>query len=114
MLKTLEEPPPGTVIILVTQNEEQLLPTIRSRCQRIAFGPLDAASMREWWEREGPQVAAPDRAFVEAFAEGSPGMAARCAGRASTPHARSQRNITICSTNLWRRFSCTTPAAASF
>jgi hypothetical protein len=79
MLKTLEEPPPGTVIILVTQNEEQLLPTIRSRCQRIAFGPLDAVSMREWWEREGPQVAAPDRAFVEAFAEGSPGMAARCA-----------------------------------
>lgn len=80
MLKTLEEPPPGTVIVLVTQHEDRLLPTIRSRCQRVAFGPLDAASMREWWEREGPEVAAEDRAFVEAFAEGSPGMAARAAG----------------------------------
>jgi DNA polymerase-3 subunit delta' len=76
MLKTLEEPPAGTVIVLVTQQEDRLLPTIRSRCQRVAFGPLDPASMREWWEREGPK-AGDDRAFIEAFAEGSPGMAAR-------------------------------------
>ena len=79
MLKTLEEPPSGTVIVLVTQHEDRLLPTIRSRCQRVAFGPLDAASMREWWERDGPKFAAEDRAFAEAFAEGSPGMAARAA-----------------------------------
>jgi hypothetical protein len=32
--------------------------------------------MREWWEREGPK-AGDDRAFIEAFAEGSPGMAVR-------------------------------------
>lgn len=80
MLKTLEEPPSGTVIVLVTQQEDRLLPTIRSRCQRVAFGPLDAASMREWWEREGPEVPAEDRDLVEAFAEGSPGMATRAAG----------------------------------
>jgi DNA polymerase-3 subunit delta' len=79
MLKTLEEPPPGTVIILVTQHEERLLPTIRSRCQRIAFGPLDADAMRAWWEAQGPEVPAQDRAFVAAFAEGSPGMAVRAA-----------------------------------
>jgi len=79
MLKTLEEPPAGTVIILVTQHEERLLPTIRSRCQRIAFGPLDADAMRAWWEAQGPEVPAQDRAFVAAFAEGSPGMAVRAA-----------------------------------
>ena len=75
MLKTLEEPPPGTVIVLVTQHEDRLLPTIRSRCQRIGFGPLDHASMRAWWDRRGIEAAAADRAFAEAFAEGSPGMA---------------------------------------
>lgn len=40
LLKTLEEPPAGTRIILVTASEDRLLPTIRSRCHRIAFVPL--------------------------------------------------------------------------
>ncbi|MFO0961512.1 MAG: AAA family ATPase [Phycisphaerales bacterium] len=75
MLKTLEEPPAGTTIILVTQREDRLLPTIRSRCQRLGFGPLDAAAMARWWEREGPKVDAPTRAFADAFAQGAPGMA---------------------------------------
>jgi DNA polymerase-3 subunit delta' len=39
-LKTLEEPPPGSVIILVTSKASDLLPTILSRCQRINFRPL--------------------------------------------------------------------------
>lgn len=36
-LKTLEEPPPHAVFVLVTANEERLLETIRSRCTRIEF-----------------------------------------------------------------------------
>ncbi len=40
MLKTLEEPPPGTYIILVTQRLGDLLPTIRSRTQTVRFGLL--------------------------------------------------------------------------
>jgi DNA polymerase-3 subunit delta' len=39
-LKTLEEPPPNSVIILITSNPDSLLPTIRSRCQLIRFSPL--------------------------------------------------------------------------
>ncbi len=35
LLKTLEEPPAGVVIVLCADDEERLLPTIRSRCQRI-------------------------------------------------------------------------------
>ena len=46
---------------------------------RIAFGPLDADAMRAWWEAQGPDVPPQDRAFVAAFAEGSPGMAVRAA-----------------------------------
>jgi len=40
LLKTLEEPPPGSVIILVGTTLERQLPTIRSRCQTVRFGPL--------------------------------------------------------------------------
>lgn len=39
-LKTLEEPPPGTVLILTASDEERLLETIRSRCVRIRLGPV--------------------------------------------------------------------------
>ncbi len=39
-LKTLEEPPPDTVIILTTSKANSLLPTILSRCQRVAFNNL--------------------------------------------------------------------------
>ncbi len=39
-LKTLEEPPPNSVIILITSAPDTLLPTIRSRCQLIRFNAL--------------------------------------------------------------------------
>jgi len=39
-LKTLEEPPPGTVLILTATDDERLLDTIRSRCVRIRLGPV--------------------------------------------------------------------------
>ncbi len=39
-LKTLEEPPAGTILILTAADEERLLPTIRSRCSRIRLGPV--------------------------------------------------------------------------
>jgi DNA polymerase III subunit delta' len=40
LLKTLEEPPQNSLIVLVAPNAGVLLPTLRSRCLRIAFGPL--------------------------------------------------------------------------
>ncbi len=41
LLKILEEPPPYTTVILVTDKKNQLLPTILSRCQQIDFAPLE-------------------------------------------------------------------------
>ena len=40
LLKTLEEPPPQVMILLLTANEEALLPTIKSRCQRLMLRPV--------------------------------------------------------------------------
>jgi DNA polymerase III subunit delta' len=40
LLKTLEEPPPSAILILVTSYPDTLLATVRSRCRRLRFGPL--------------------------------------------------------------------------
>ncbi len=76
LLKTLEEPPAGTVIILVTSSEDRLLPTIRSRCQRIAFVPLPTDLVESFVKKHAPQLDDPARAWVARFADGSLGRAA--------------------------------------
>ena len=48
ILKTLEEPPPTTLIVLVTDQPYSLLGTIRSRCQTLRFAPVDAASIERF------------------------------------------------------------------
>jgi DNA polymerase-3 subunit delta' len=75
LLKTLEEPPAGTVIILVTSQEDRLLPTIRSRCQRAAFAALDESSMEAWLVRSGLATPPGMRPWVLSYAGGSPGVA---------------------------------------
>ncbi|MEA2545767.1 MAG: polymerase subunit delta [Chloroflexota bacterium] len=40
LLKTLEEPPSGVTIVLCADDEERLMPTVRSRCTRIRLGPV--------------------------------------------------------------------------
>ncbi|MHC5022775.1 MAG: DNA polymerase III subunit [Planctomycetota bacterium] len=75
LLKTLEEPPPQTYIILVTSRPDRLLPTIHSRCQHARFGRLDETAMRAWFDRAGLELAADERDWIEAAADGSPGTA---------------------------------------
>lgn len=45
LLKTLEEPPPNSVLILIGSSQQKQLPTIRSRCQIIRFQPLGEQSV---------------------------------------------------------------------
>jgi DNA polymerase-3 subunit delta' len=47
-LKTLEEPPPGNILILKVTEPLNLLPTIVSRCQQVPFQPLSAQDIRDW------------------------------------------------------------------
>ena len=52
LLKTLEEPSPHAVLILLTVAPSLLLPTIRSRCQSFRFRPLPAKTVRERLEKD--------------------------------------------------------------
>jgi DNA polymerase-3 subunit delta' len=72
LLKTLEEPPTGRVLILVTSKPFLLLPTVRSRCRRIRFGPIRSDILAEILERQGL-----DREKVSLTAGASGGSAAR-------------------------------------
>jgi DNA polymerase III delta prime subunit len=56
-LKTLEEPTPGTLIFLTTASTAGMLPTILSRCQRIAFEPLPEAELIEILRTVAPEQA---------------------------------------------------------
>ncbi len=53
LLKTLEEPPPQTLIILIGTSPARQLPTIRSRCQLVRFQPLEPHMVQEILLREG-------------------------------------------------------------
>jgi DNA polymerase-3 subunit delta' len=51
-LKTLEEPPADSIIILITSRAPELLPTILSRCHRVNFRPIPAGELAGALERE--------------------------------------------------------------
>jgi DNA polymerase-3 subunit delta' len=53
LLKTLEEPRPNVHFILTSERPDSLLPTIRSRCQRVRFGRLPNAVLRDILRSEG-------------------------------------------------------------
>lgn len=82
ILKTMEEPDGRTVIVLVTSSLERLLPTIRSRCQQVRFGPLSPDAMRAWLGRQDDKPDREELAWLIESSEGSPGeyLAARAAG----------------------------------
>ena len=53
LLKTLEEPPEATTLVLVSSSPDALLPTIRSRCLRVTFAPLPEPIIRARLEAAG-------------------------------------------------------------
>jgi DNA polymerase-3 subunit delta' len=74
LLKTLEEPPPGSIFILVTSLPDALLPTVRSRCYRLRFGRLSEAEIARVL-RERHQFSEADARAASAIADGSIGRA---------------------------------------
>jgi DNA polymerase-3 subunit delta' len=78
LLKTLEEPPPRTVMVLVTAFPDELLETVRSRCQRVDLAPLAEDVVRTALEREG--VAEADARLAARLSGGQLGRARTLAG----------------------------------
>lgn len=75
LLKTLEEPPGRTLIILLTDSPDYLLPTIRSRSQLVQFGYLPIDRVRSELIKRG--IDAKDAADAAEMSEGSIGLALR-------------------------------------
>lgn len=74
LLKTLEEPPPGSLIFLISTSVQRQLPTIRSRCQLARFQPLCAEHLAQLILRHG---------LVE-NSEAALGLASQAGGSMST------------------------------
>lgn len=73
LLKSLEEPPPGTYFILVSHRPHLLLPTIKSRCQALALGLPQTAAALSWLKTR--EVEKPELALANAG--GAPLLAAQ-------------------------------------
>lgn len=73
-LKTLEEPPPGSLLILIGTSSERQLPTIRSRCQVIPFAPLPTSDV-ETILRASEEIDAETATRLANRCDGSPGLA---------------------------------------
>jgi DNA polymerase-3 subunit delta' len=70
-LKTLEEPPRDTVLVLVTSALDKLLPTIRSRCTKAQFGPLPTEFIAAQLKVMKKKLSDEDAAQAAAMAGGS-------------------------------------------
>ncbi len=73
-LKTLEEPPPHSLLVLVAQSTARLPQTVASRCQVVRLHPLEAEAVRELLESRH-LVPAPEAEALAAISGGSPGRA---------------------------------------
>ena len=82
LLKALEEPPERGVLFLITHAPGRLLPTIRSRCRRLAF-PVWPPHALEELVRNRTGVSSAEAARIASMAAGSPGHALALASGAT-------------------------------
>jgi DNA polymerase-3 subunit delta' len=75
LLKVLEEPPEHTSLILLTENPQELLPTIRSRAVVHRLGALAASDLESLLALRRPELKPQDRALAARLAEGAVGRA---------------------------------------
>ncbi|MES2270712.1 MAG: AAA family ATPase [Pseudomonadota bacterium] len=80
LLKNLEEPPVGTLFLLVSHAPSRLLPTIRSRCRMLRFQSLDDEAMQVVVRRHKPDISPDELAALVLAGAGSPGRALGYAG----------------------------------
>jgi DNA polymerase-3 subunit delta' len=74
LLKTLEEPPENSLIVLIAPNSGALLPTVRSRCVRLSFAPLRRDEVAAYFESK-KMIMPDDTESLAAMSMGSIGLA---------------------------------------
>jgi DNA polymerase-3 subunit delta' len=79
LLKTLEEPPVGTTLILISRGLDAMLETTRSRCQLVRFGGLPAPFIADQVHATAPDLDPKAAGFLSRHASGSLGTAVRLA-----------------------------------
>jgi DNA polymerase-3 subunit delta' len=94
LLKTLEEPPPATTLVLCVDDEEQLLPTIRSRCARIRLGTVSTRDI-EWLLESRSLADAPSGGRLARLAGGRPGIAVAYATAPEAEAVRAELVLTL-------------------
>ena len=75
LLKILEEPPTGALLLLISHNPGKLLATIRSRCRRLPLRPLPEDTLSQLVQKYVPRVGPDEISTLIRFAEGSIGRA---------------------------------------
>ncbi len=80
LLKTLEEPPAKTTLLLISHQPAKLLPTIRSRTRELRLGPLGPRDLSEALAQAGGQVPPGEEAALAELAAGSVGASFRMVG----------------------------------
>jgi DNA polymerase-3 subunit delta' len=78
LLKTLEEPPPKGVLLMVSHSPGRLIATIRSRCRRLAFQPLGLEAAADF-VRSRADVTEEEALRLSRMAGGAPGKALQLA-----------------------------------
>ncbi|MBM4116383.1 hypothetical protein FJ251_01390 [bacterium] len=97
LLKTLEEPPPGRVIILISARPEALRPTILSRCQRLPFDPLSREEVLAILAQRG--FSSPRAQLLATLADGNIERAIQLA--AAEPEAAGEENPLLARREAW-------------
>ena len=80
LLKTLEEPPDRSILLLIAHSPGRLLATIRSRCQDLPLLPLSERQTRKVLAHYYPDLAEAEAKGLAVLAEGAPGLAISLAG----------------------------------
>jgi DNA polymerase-3 subunit delta' len=111
LLKTLEEPPDDTVLVLTAGDASQVLPTIASRCQEVALRPVPAPEIAAALVRRGTSAAEAD--LLARLAGGRPGWGIAAAADPQRRAARGHRVAALEGLLTQRRLS-RLPEAASF
>ena len=116
LLKTLEEPPPQVLVLLLTTNEDAMLPTIRSRCRPLALRPMAGDALGEYLVSQ--RGIEPDTARrLARLARGCPGWAINVLDEPQLMdayRAQLEQVLSVASSPLDARFNYANSLAGSF